>query len=89
MMKKVLGVFLVTLLTFSTFASGGEHKEEKPFNAADHAIHHALDAHEIHISDAITIPLPIILWTDNGLVTFMSNAFIMMMKDIISLRKTE
>lgn len=74
-MKKVLGVFLVTLLTLSAFASGGEHKEEKPFNAADHAIHHALDAHEIHISDAITIPLPIILWTDNGLVTFMSSDF--------------
>lgn len=75
MMKKVLGFFLVTLLTFSAFASEGEHKEEKPFNAADHAIHHALDAHEIHIADAVTIPLPVILWTDNGLVTFMSSEF--------------
>ena len=69
-MKKIFGLLLATVFTFSTFASGGEE-----FSAADHAIHHALDAHEIHVSDAIVIPLPIILWTDNGLVTFMSSEF--------------
>lgn len=55
----------------------GEYKEhvEKEYDASGHAIHHALDAHEVHIADGFTIPLPIILWTDNGLVTFMSSEF--------------
>jgi len=51
------------------------HQEEKKFNAANHAIHHALDAHEFHFTDGFVIPLPVILWTDNGLVTFMSSEF--------------
>lgn len=42
-------------------------------------MHHIKDAHEFHIMDlnghAISIPLPVILWTDNGLVTFMSSEF--------------
>ena len=49
--------------------------EEKPFEAAKHAVHHALDAHEFHFTNTLVIPLPIILWTDKGLVTFMSSAF--------------
>lgn len=58
----------------------GEHAQEashaeKEFDAASHAIHHVLDAHEIHIADAFVIPLPVILWTDNGLVTFLSSEF--------------
>lgn len=51
------------------------HQEKKEFNAASHAIHHALDAHEFHFTDGFVIPLPVILWTDNGLVTFMSSEF--------------
>lgn len=48
---------------------------KKDFDAASHAIHHVLDAHEIHIADGFVLPLPVILWTDNGLVTFMSSEF--------------
>lgn len=48
---------------------------EEKFDAASHAIHHALDAHDIHIADGVVLPLPVILWTDNGLVTFMSSEF--------------
>ena len=37
------------------------------------------DAHEFHLWDwndkAISIPLPIILWTNDGLITFMSSEF--------------
>ncbi len=54
--------------------SNTEHQEEE-FNAAEHALHHAMDAHEIHFTDGLVIPLPVILWTDKGLVTFMSSAF--------------
>lgn len=42
-------------------------------------IHHVLDAHDIHLwgegDHSVSVPLPIILWTDNGLVMFMSSAF--------------
>ena len=51
------------------------HEEEGEFKAAEHALHHALDSYEFHFTDGIVIPLPVILWTDNGLVTFMSSEF--------------
>ncbi|MBK9190827.1 MAG: F0F1 ATP synthase subunit A [Crocinitomicaceae bacterium] len=53
----------------------GGHTENTKFNAAAHAIHHAMDAHEFHFTDNFVIPLPVILWTDKGLVTFMSSEF--------------
>jgi len=49
--------------------------EEKEFEAAEHAIHHVLDAHDIHIADGLVLALPVILWTENGMVTFMSSEF--------------
>jgi F-type H+-transporting ATPase subunit a len=55
--------------------SAEEHEEEEGFNP----IHHVLDAHSIHFwgegHDAVSLALPIILWTENGLVTFMSSEF--------------
>jgi F-type H+-transporting ATPase subunit a len=51
------------------------NQPEKKFDAAAHAIHHAMDAHEFHFTDNFVIPLPVILWTENGLVTFMSSEF--------------
>ena len=42
-------------------------------------MHHIKDSHEFHILDwkgeGVSIPLPIILWTDNGLVSFLSSEF--------------
>lgn len=42
-------------------------------------MHHIKDAYGFHIIDindhAISIPLPVILWTENGLTTFMSSEF--------------
>lgn len=53
--------------------------ENKEFNPSDMINHHIGDAHEFHILDwkghAISLPLPIILWTNNGLVTFLSSEF--------------
>jgi F-type H+-transporting ATPase subunit a len=78
-MKKIFGLLLATVFAISVFANTNEHetvKEKGPLkDAAAHAIHHALDAHDIHIADDVVIPLPIILWTDKGLVTFMSSEF--------------
>ncbi len=77
-----LGIFLVT-----SFASAAQEEqtlleekiEEKKFDPKKMIMHHVKDAYGFHIIDindhAISIPLPIILWTDNGLTTFMSSAF--------------
>ncbi|HLV39123.1 F0F1 ATP synthase subunit A [Xanthomarina sp.] len=49
------------------------------FDAKEMIMHHVKDAHEFHIFDwngkPVTIALPVILWTDQGLVTFMSSQF--------------
>lgn len=71
-MKNLLLLIFTFSLGFSGFANDSE---KSTFNAAEHALHHAKDAHEIHFTDGFVIPLPVILWTDNGLVTFMSSEF--------------
>lgn len=70
----VIGLFLVPLSTFASSEEGhGDHSEE--FNAGETIIHHVMDAHEMHIFDGLTIPLPVIIYSDNGLDFFMSSAF--------------
>lgn len=58
------------------------HKAEdagEKYNPIPVIMHHISDAHDWHFFDynghAYSMPLPIILWTDNGLVTFMSSEF--------------
>lgn len=72
-MRKIIS--LVVFFSSTAVLSAGEKSVDKPFNASEHAIHHALDAHAIHLTDGIVIPLPVILWTKSGIVTFMSSAF--------------
>lgn len=82
-MKKFFGFILTLTVAFTVNAQTHEGEEDQAshnekegqFNAAEHAIHHALDAHEIHFADGAVVPLPVILYTDNGLVTFMSSEF--------------
>lgn len=54
-------------------------KQDEKFDPKEMILHHVKDAHEFHLWDwnhhPVSIPLPIILWTDNGLVTFMSSEF--------------
>ncbi|GGH69500.1 F0F1 ATP synthase subunit A [Phaeocystidibacter marisrubri] len=60
------------------------HAEEEKFNVNEMIMHHIKDNHSWHILDyegdngemhAVSVPLPIILWTNDGLVTFMSSKF--------------
>lgn len=57
----------------------GGHHEEKSFNAGEMIIDHVSDAHDWHIMDigehAVSIPLPIILFDNEGLHIFMSSRF--------------
>lgn len=61
-------------------SSGAEYTEDdQEENINDMIMHHIADAHDFHILDwkghPVSIPLPVILYTDKGLVAFMSSAF--------------
>ncbi|GMN10092.1 F0F1 ATP synthase subunit A [Croceitalea sp. MTPC9] len=71
---------LLLALPIAGFAYDKEESEgDKKFDPNEMIMHHVKDAHEFHIIDIddkpISLPLPIILWTDNGLTTFMSSEF--------------
>lgn len=62
----------------------GEERVNTQSKIDEYIQHHVKDAHDFHLfsytNDSgerkhIGFPLPVILWTDNGLVTFMSSAF--------------
>ncbi|MCL6274330.1 F0F1 ATP synthase subunit A [Muricauda sp. 2012CJ35-5] len=74
----ILGILMI--IPLSGFAKDNEVVEsDKKFDPNEMIMHHVKDAHEFHIIDidneSISIPLPIILWTDSGLTTFMSSEF--------------
>ena len=54
-------------------------QEDEEFDVTGTVMHHIADAHEFHAwgdhENGFTMPLPIILWTDNGLVSFFSSEF--------------
>ena len=79
--KNLVCLVLVALLGgVASYASEKSLEEaEKDFNPTDMIMHHIGDSHGWHFfgenEDAVTLPLPVILYTDAGLVTFMSSEF--------------
>jgi F-type H+-transporting ATPase subunit a len=84
----LLNIFLATNVVLAQDHHDASHAPEaaveEKFNAGEMIIHHLKDAHGWHFFDtrdaeghlhAVSLPLPIILFTDNGLTTFMSSAF--------------
>ena len=69
----VLVFFLGFTKGFAASKSSGE--EGEAFNTQELIFHHILDSHGFHVAGDLSVPLPVILWTDNGLVTFMSSEF--------------
>ncbi len=78
--------FILVLISQVALADSGhvEHDHEVEFDAKETIIHHILDAHDWHLWDtqsdngevhSVSIPLPIILFTDGNLDVFMSSAF--------------
>ncbi len=67
------------LLSFFTAGFAASEKasdsEEKPFDTKELIFHHIKDSHGFHVAGDFSVALPVILWTDNGLVTFMSSEF--------------
>jgi F-type H+-transporting ATPase subunit a len=67
---------LVSTATFAAPMSDSEGSEsDDPFDTKELIFHHITDSHSFHIAGHLAMPLPVILWTDNGLVTFMSSEF--------------
>jgi len=79
--------FTLALAIFPAFTFAQEHGEEhsdlreaeEEFNATEMILHHIGDSHGWHFfgsgDNSYTLPLPVILYTENGLVTFMSSEF--------------
>lgn len=77
-------LFRILLLVFVTSVTGfmasasdhsGDHTGHAEFNAGEMITHHISDAHIIHFFGSVQIPLPVILWTDQGLEVFSSSQF--------------
>lgn len=62
----------------SLYASDAKEDGEE-FNATEMIMHHISDSHEFHIigegESSVSLPLPVILYTENGLDIFMSSKF--------------
>lgn len=59
----------------STISATEEHVEKADEDISKMILHHIADSHEWHFFGHFYIPLPVILWTDNGLKTFLSNKY--------------
>ena len=70
-------LFVTSLIPLQGFAT--ENEEGEPFQINDLIDEHINDSHDFHLFDykghTYSLPLPIILYTDKGLVTFLSSAF--------------
>ena len=60
-------------------AHAKETEKEKEFDISTFILHHIADAHSFHLwgegENSVGIPLPVILWTESGLIVFMSGEF--------------
>jgi F-type H+-transporting ATPase subunit a len=58
---------------------GASSKNESPYDPTEDIMHHISDSYGWHLFDwkghSISVPLPVILFTEKGLVTFMSSSF--------------
>ena len=69
--------FSFTALAYSNNKSENSKKDNFDVNGV--IMHHVKDSHDFHILDwnghPVSVPLPVILWTNEGLVIFMSSEF--------------
>lgn len=72
--------------SFSAFAGGSDNGQpgntiDSPEEIKDYIAHHLKDSHDFHLftdnesGTHVSFPLPVIVWTNDGLKTFMSSAF--------------
>ncbi|MDO7172182.1 F0F1 ATP synthase subunit A [Mariniflexile sp. AS56] len=106
---KLIAVLVLMVTSFSSLANEGDHKQEthgkgelvdSPEEIREYIAHHLKDSHDFHFftdnasGTHFSFPLPVIVWTSNGLKAFMSsefhhddNAQVIVEKDEVSLVK--
>ena len=65
---------LMSVLTVNVFAESASSKEDG-FNPTPHILHHIADSYEWHLWGDVSIPLPVILYTEGNWDVFMSSDF--------------
>jgi F-type H+-transporting ATPase subunit a len=79
MQINTIKTLLLSLFFFVSIFGYASEKEEsetpEKFNASELIFHHISDSHSFHVAGDLSIPLPVILWTNNGLVLFSSGEF--------------
>ncbi|WP_289043676.1 F0F1 ATP synthase subunit A [uncultured Olleya sp.] len=86
--KKYFNFIAILVLTLFSFSAYGEETKQEPGNTVNTAQeikeyikHHLKDSHDFHFytnnetGEHRSFPLPVIVWTKDGLKTFMSSAF--------------
>ena len=72
-------IFCFLFYAFSFSNNDSKKTESEVFDVNEMIMHHIMDSHDFHVMDwnghAVSVPLPVILWTNNGLVAFMSSEF--------------
>ena len=66
--------FLMNTLNINVFCETPSQKEEG-FNPTPHILHHIADSYEWHLWGNVSIPLPVILYTEGNWDVFMSSEF--------------
>ena len=72
--KLILSLVLIFVSTVNIFAENPTSKEEA-FNPTPYILHHIADSYEWHLWGDVSIPLPVILYTEGNLDVFMSSEF--------------
>ena len=83
---KFIAVLVLTLTSFMAFANGGDNDQKgelinSPTDIRAYIAHHLKDSHDFHLFTnnetgvSYGFPLPVLVWTKDGLKTFMSSAF--------------
>ena len=72
--KLTVTLFLTIVFSLNVFAENQPSKEEA-FNPTPQILHHIADSYEWHLWGKVSIPLPVILYTEGSLDVFMSSEF--------------
>ena len=71
---KLFSFFLTMILSLNVFSENTPQKEDG-FNPTPQILHHIADSYEWHLWGDVSIPLPVILYTEGNWDVFMSSKF--------------
>ena len=72
--KLLLSVVLISVPMLNVFAED-QRTEGEAFNPTPHILHHIADSYEWHLWGNVSIPLPVILYSEGNWDVFMSSSF--------------